>query len=310
MTNKTAIKKIAFFSSSPIGERVLLRLMESKFKPIIVVTRPDSKEGRKQIIKENSIALIAKQNSIPVLKPDDLKNHELKNTLSSLDIDIAIVISYGKIIPSEVLSIPKYGFINIHPSLLPKYRGPSPIQTAVLNGDIKTGVTIIKLDDKMDHGPILKQREHIITDSVSLKDLEDELMHIGTELLLEVLDSMPKGQEQQHDEATFTRKFSVDDGILNRHMTAKQAFNVYRALSNEPGCFIKWQNQNLKILDCKIIDISEGGNDSGLFICNKKLYFSCSDGNLEILKLQKPGGRPISNRDFINGNRNLPDLSI
>lgn len=305
MNQAIKIKNIAYFSSSPIGENVLNKLCNSEFKPILVITKPDIIKN-----KENSMAIVAQKNNIKTLKPTNLKDEAFINNFKEQGIDIAIVFSYGKIIPQEVLDIPKYGFINIHPSLLPKYRGPSPIQTAILKGDRKTGVSIIKLDAKMDHGPILEQKEFNIPDNYTLKDLEQSLVNIGSNLMFKCLEKIPPGKIQNDELATFTKKFSIEDGFINSSMSIQQAFNIFRALSSEPGCFITWQDKNLKVLDCKISNIPKQETNNTLFRYNNRLYFKCLDGNLEIIRLQKSGGKAMQSKDFINGYPNQLPPSI
>jgi len=149
--------KIIFIGTSEFGAIILDKLAKNDFKPILVITTPDKPVGRKQVLTPSPVKVMAQKRKIPVEQPDKIRN--LKLEIRNLKPDLGIVAAYGNLIPKDILDIPKYGFINVHPSLLPKYRGPSPIQTAILNGDKETGVSIILMDEKMDHGPILAQRE-------------------------------------------------------------------------------------------------------------------------------------------------------
>lgn len=308
MSDIGRIRRIAFFSSSPTGEAVLDFLADTKYKPILVVTKPDATYGREKKLRENSIAISSNKLSIPVLKPERLKDQNFINSFKNSQPDIAVVISYGKIIPIEILTIPKYGFINIHPSLLPKYRGPSPIQTAILNGDEISGTTIIKLDEQMDHGPILEQKSISIDGDTTTEQLETILIKLGCKLLADYLDSMTPGIEQKHEIATYTKKFSATDGILSNNSSLDLNYNRFRALGKEPGCFIDYGDQRLRIIDCNKSEFKLS-TDSIMFSSQKKLYFKCSDGYLEIKKIQKSGGRPINALDFINGYKDLPKIN-
>ena len=167
--------------------------------------------------------------------------------------DICIVAAYGKIIPKEYLEIPKYGFLNIHPSLLPKYRGPSPIQTAILNGEKETGITIILMDEKIDHGPVLVKSKIQITNNKKYKELEKELAELGTELLIEILPKWInrdiKPIEQDHNKATYTKKFSWPDGKIDWSKPADLISRQINALNPEPGTWTEWNGRVLKISD-------------------------------------------------------------
>jgi len=149
--------KTVFLGTPSFGGIILKKLLESGCKPVLVVTEPDKPVGRKQTLTPPPVKLIAQKYNIPIAQPEKIVNCKLK--IENLKPDLGIVAAFGQIIPNNILTIPKYGFLNVHPSLLPKYRGPSPIQNAILNGDKETGVSIILLDEKMDHGPILAQRE-------------------------------------------------------------------------------------------------------------------------------------------------------
>jgi len=202
--------KIVFLGTPRISQIVLENLIDSEFKPDLVITGKDKKFGRGQNKSSTPVKITAQKNGIAI-------SHQLSEV--SKNFDLAILVAFGQIIPKEILEFPKYGFINVHPSLLPKYRGPSPIQSAILEGDSKTGVTIIKLDQEVDHGPILSQREIEIEKEDTHELLIEKLGLIGSNLLLvtlpDYLSGKTKPKEQNHKDATFTEKITKADGQID-----------------------------------------------------------------------------------------------
>ena len=211
--------KIVFLGTHRLAQIVLEKLIDSQFKPQLVITGHDRKSGRGQILKSTPIKEIAQKNHLPVQEPKTLLDKDFVNTFRDFSPDLAILVAYGKIIPTEVLTIPKHGFLNIHPSLLPKYRGPSPIITAILEGETETGVTIIKLDEELDHGPIISQKAIKIQQSETTESLTGKLARIGAEQLIESLPDYLLGQiklqEQDHSKATLTQKITKEDGFID-----------------------------------------------------------------------------------------------
>lgn len=204
--------KTAFFGTPRFAQIVLEELIKSPYKPSVVVTAADAKVGRGRKLKSSPVKQTAEGNQIDVLQPTKL------STLT-FDFDLGILVAYGKILPKEILEIPKHGFINIHPSLLPKYHGPSPIQSAILSGDNKTGVSIMLLDEEVDHGPLLAQKE-IDIDPVDTHDtLAEKLAREGAKLLLQTLpdylDGNLKPTPQNHTKATFTEHIQKRDGFIH-----------------------------------------------------------------------------------------------
>lgn len=202
--------KIVFFGTPRFAQIVLENLVGSEFKPSLVVTAPDAKVGRGQFLTPPPVKETAIGAKIKVLQPKILNN--------TSQFDLAILVAYGQLIPKKILEIPKFGFINVHPSLLPRYRGPSPIQAAILAGDKATGITIMKLDEKLDHGPILTQKEVEITSDDTHLTLVEKLGLVGSNLLLEVLPDYLQGKiklkDQDHKKATITQKITKKDGLI------------------------------------------------------------------------------------------------
>ena len=211
--------RFAFFGTPRFAEIILNELEQKGFIPALVVTAPDKPKGRKLLLTPSEVNIWAKKRHIPVLMPEKLSNEAFLEDLKKTDFDLFIVAAYGKIIPKVVLDLPRNGSLNIHPSLLPKFRGPSPIESAILSDETSTGVTIIVLDEEMDHGPIIAQQEFIIENwPTKGSRLAEYLAHAGGALLAETLPeylARGKAYPQDHSRATFTKKISKEDGLID-----------------------------------------------------------------------------------------------
>ena len=299
------ITKLIFFGTSPFAVPILEKLVEeSGFKVLAVVTNPDESSGRKKILTSPPVKTTTKKHGIKIIQPEKLRsNPELFEVLKKINPDICIVASYGKIIPKEYLEIPKFGFINVHPSLLPKYRGPTPIQTAILNGEKETGVTVILMDEKIDHGPILKSKS-LKLKGKNHKELERELSELGAKLLIETIPNLISGKikpkDQDHDKATFTKKITREDGKINWSDSAEKVLNQIRALNPEPGTWTLWNGRDLKILETKISDKEKEGAPGTIFSDKTNLFIKTGGKWLEILKLQLSGKRITEAKEFLN----------
>lgn len=226
--------------------------------------------------------------------------------------DICIAAAYGKIIPKEWLEIPKYGFLNIHPSLLPKYRGPSPIQAVILNGDQETGVTIILMDEKVDHGEIIASVSYQISLLENYSMSEVKLAELGAKLLIETLPKWINGKikpiEQDHKEATYTKKFSWQDGKIDWSKSADEIGRQIRALNPEPGVWTNWNGKILKILEVLPTQDENDNIFTGrVFITeNEDAAIKCGFQSDILLKtVQLEGKKPMGIEDFLNGHKNF-----
>jgi len=270
--------KIIFFGSDEFSVIVLRELLaNSEYEVLAIVTTS----------AETPISLFAKANSLPLLQPAKLAASELK----SYNADLGILVVYGKIISQDILDLFPKGILNIHPSLLPKYRGPSPTATVLLNGDSTTGLTIIRLDSEMDHGPILKQVKTDIKNGEVLEELRDRLAHLGAKTLLEVIPKYMDGslelREQNHEKATFTKQFTKEDGKIDWKKSAQEIYDQYRAFHKWPGIWFLHKGKRVKILDCELIE-----------------------DKLKITELQPEGKTPMTFKEFINGYGRLPETVL
>jgi methionyl-tRNA formyltransferase len=323
--------KIIFLGSAEFGAIILEQLIRETADEMIIagaITQPDKPVGRKQTLSAQPVKILAVKNKIPIWQPEKFDD-KITDELQKKEADIFIVAAYGKIIPAAILNIPKYGCLNIHPSLLPKYRGPAPIQYALFNGDKETGVTIIKLDEKMDHGAIVNYQSASINGEDNYLTLSRRLAAMGTKLLVKTIpDYLTKKiqpREQNHKQSTYTRIIDKKDGLIDWQKNASQIYNQWRAYIIWPGIFTKFKNQELKckikvdlikLLEIKICKekITDTQRDLGKFfvlnspalapraLAGKKLLVKCGQGShIEILKLQPEGKKEMAAGSFING---------
>ncbi len=310
--------KIIFVGTPEFGAIILDGLIKSNFKPILVIAAPDKPVGRKQVLTSLPTKILAQRYKIPVLQPEILANSKLQITNSKPD--LIVVAAYGQIIPKDILDIPKYGSLNVHPSLLPKYRGPSPIQTAILNGDKKTGVTIILMDEKMDHGPILAQRGLGIEEEETAEILHDKLAHLGARLLMETIPrwirKMIKPETQDERKVTYTKILARESGKINWEKPAKVLEREVKAFYPWPGSYTFWEKTGklikIKILKAKVFK-SPGGirypigkvlavpqNEIGVQ-CGKGFTLEEGGNFLLIERLQMEGKKEMATEEFLRG---------
>ncbi len=273
--------KIAFFGTPDLAVTALLEMADFGFVPTLLVTTPDALVGRKQILTPPPTKVWATERGIPVFQPASLKKREDLTPLTDTEWDVFVVFAYGKIMPEWLLSLPKYGTINAHPSLLPKLRGASPIRSTLLHDLSAAGVTIIQMDAEMDHGPILYQQPLTLTEPISGPELDRTLSHICGDLLTHVLQELPKGSltplEQKHNEATFCTKITkemaelqLDPHTLPTGPEAQSAYRKICAFAGWPETFFIHDGKRFKIksahlnqADTLVIDriVPEGKNE-------------------------------------------------
>jgi len=287
----------------------LAALVRAGYKPV-VITAPDKAVGRQQVLTPSPVKLVAQEEGLEIYTPEKLDD-DFFELFRKLNIDLAIVVAYGKIIPEKYLSLPRFGFINVHPSLLPKYRGPSPIQSAILNGDRQTGMSIMILDKEIDHGPVLSNTPYEIPENAYLAKIAHELALLGSELLIKTISSYIAGnlapKEQDHSQATFTKKITRQDGKINWLKPATEIFNQVRALSTEPGVWTTWQGKTLKIIS---VEPSHKFSENPLpgavlLISTNQIAVQTKTDLLILLRLQLEGANEMDAAQFIPGHPNF-----
>ena len=291
--------KIAFFGTSEFSLVVLKEMKKLGIFSSVLVTSRDKPQGRKMKIIPSPVKLWAEENSMECLTPEKLDDESFLKKIS--EYNLFIVASYGKIIPKEILKKPKYKTLNIHPSLLPKYRGPSPLQTQILNGDKEVGVSIIEIDEEIDHGPIIIQKKIILDDYLGFSELEEKLGKAGAELLAETLPLWIKDKieaiPQNHAEATFTKKIEKKDGIIDiQNGNSLKNYLKILAYENWPIAFFVTEKKDSPK---KSIGIDLGAKKIKVQI--KKANFD--EGKLNILRVIPEGKKQMNYQDFLRGLR-------
>jgi len=304
--------KIIFLGTPNFGAIVLEKLLKNKIKPALVITKPDKALGRRKIITPPPVKILAEKYGIDFLQPDSIEN--IHKELNEINPDLIIVAAYGEIIPKKILQIPKYGCLNVHPSLLPKYRGASPLQFTILKGDEETGVTLILITEKMDEGPILGQSKIKIENKKILpKDLEKKLAELGADLLVKTIPQWIKKKikpkKQNEKEATYTKIIEKKDGKIDWSKPAEYIERQIRAFHPWPGSFCKADDKMLKILKAftlKQTDVSPKGPLGKTYLAtNEQIAVQCGKDYLIIEELQFEGKKKMTARDFLKGNINF-----
>lgn len=305
---------LIFMGTPELAAVILGKMMEAGMAPEAVVTQPDRPVGRKRMVQSPPVKQLAAKHGIEVWQPEKLKgNEKIAAKIRELAPDAIVVAAYGQMIPKEILDIPKKGCLNIHPSLLPKYRGASPMQFALMSGDKETGVSIMLLDEKMDHGPILTQEKWICEEKY-YGQLSKELSEIGAKLLVETLPKWLEGRiepkEQDHDKATYTRIISKKDGLIDWNKGAEEIACQVRALHLWPtaqaNMTVKGRAKTLKIYRAKAFDCNANGKPGTIFCHNGTPAAVCGDKKCLLLEeVQLEGKKKMEGKDFIRGCKEL-----
>lgn len=302
--------KIIFFGTPELAVQTLKKISFSH-EVVMVVTQPDTLFGRKQILTPSPIAITANELKLPVLKPEKLTD-EVKAQLSNLDADLFVTFAYGKIFKAEFLKICPKGGINIHPSLLPLYRGASPIQSALLNGENRSGISIQQIALEVDSGDIFKCEEFSILPEDDAITIEEKVAVLASDLAEQVLNEIENGTstctKQDSSKATFCRMISKNDGNINWNTSVNSIFNKIRAFAKWPVASTMLDGKKLNIHKAVISNLKSCGIPSGTIICadkKKGIHVQCIDGVLEIKELQLAGKNKLKAVDFLNGYRNL-----
>jgi len=304
--------KIIFIGTPEFGATILRKMVESKFKPVLVITVPDKPVGRKQVITPPPVKITANKYNIPLLQNEKISN--LKSQILKLKPDLIVVAGCGQIISKDILEIPKYGSLNVHPSLLPKYRGCSPIHSTILNGEKETGVTIILMNEKADQGPIVAVSKLTIGDSkMTAKELEEKLTNLGAELLIKTISQWLKGKiktrVQDESKATYTKTLNKEAGFIDWTKSAQEIERQIRAFCDCPGAFCKMNNKIIKIWKASINNKTENG-PKGIpgktyLAPNDKIAVQCGKDYLIIEEFQFEGKRKMKVEEFLKGNINF-----
>ncbi len=298
--------KIIFMGTPEFSVNILESLINEKsFDVSLVVTKKDS-IGKKGKIIESPVALLAHKYGISVLKLESFKDEQEK--IKNLKPDLIVTAAYGKILPEYILNIPKYGCINVHASLLPKYRGSNPIAYALKNGDKKTGVTIMYMDKGMDTGDIIEEKEIEIDDTDNLTILTNKLSNLGSNMIAGVIKKIETGEnkriKQDDGKATYTKMTEREDEHLNFNDTSHNVFNKVRSLSDNPACYVNYNCEPLKIYDGYILDKKSSKTPGTIEEVLKNGIGVSTKDNIYVITSLKPfGKKKMDARSYINGLR-------
>jgi len=300
--------KIVFFGTPEFAVPFLDCLYNDKEIEILaVVTQPDKETGRKRILTPPPVKVKAQELGLTILQPEKLKNNaEFIELLKGLKADFFVVIAYGKILPEEMINIAKYGSVNVHGSLLPKYRGASPIQSALLNGDKETGLSIINISEDLDAGDLYLLKKEVIKEDDTYESLSKRLSAIGAIIIPTALKDIKNGIltpiEQNHSKATKCTKFTKDDALINpKNEEAEKIYNKLRAFTPWPGIYMIIKNKRFKILKASVMKESLNVKSGEIKAVNKELLLGTKKGILIINEIQPEGKKPMQPHEFING---------
>ena len=297
------MKKIVFMGTPDFAVNILEGLIDN-YDVIAVVSQPDKRVGRKQFLTETPVKKVALKNNILVLQPENIRVDY--QAIIDLKPDIIVTCAYGQIIPKELLECPEYGCINVHASLLPKLRGGAPIHKAIIEGYNKTGITIMYMDEAMDSGEIITQKETKITDDDNLESLHDRLSIIGRELLLETLPSIfgktNNRVKQNPSEVTYAYNIKREEEHINFSKTKREVFNQIRGLCPFPGAYTVLDDEVFKIYKTEISPNDYKGECGKIInIYKDGIGIGCSDGEIIIKELKPSGKKRMSTKDYLNG---------
>jgi len=295
--------KVLFFGTPKFAEIVLQGLLQSEFEVVGVVCQNDKPAGRGKKMLSPHIVDIARENGLEVYQFEKISAHI--DEFKAIDYDIAVTASYGKILPKAFLDIKPC--INVHPSLLPKYRGATPIQSALLNGDKLTAVTIMKTEVGMDDGDIFIQENVEILDEDDYTSLQEKLANVGTRLLLETLRKIENGTatrtKQDDSKATYVKLIQKEDALLDFSLPVETLVNKTRALCENPVAYFFLGEDRIKVYKAKVADMNSCANVGEVIPNKKRFLIQAKEGVFEILKCQAPGGKVLDAASFLNGYR-------
>jgi len=301
---------VVFMGTPEFSVPTLDELKKNNFNILKVYTQPPKKSKRGQKINSSDVEKFCQKNKINFNNPTNINSEEEFKIFKELSPDIVVVVAYGQIIPKKFLSLAKLGFINVHASLLPKWRGAAPIQRAIMNGDNKIGVSIMKIEKKLDSGPVLLSKEIELNQSATHGQIQQELSVIGADLLIESLRIIKSGSfkfvNQTHSEASYAKKIDKVETKINWDFSADKVLSIIHGLSPNPGAWFEYKNERFKVLRAKMSTIK---GKPGLVV-DKNLTIACKSNSIEILELQRQGKKKQTTKDFLLGNKINKDSNL
>jgi methionyl-tRNA formyltransferase len=298
--------RIVFFGSDDFAGVCLKELMKSSHKVIACVTKPDAPKGRGMQIVLSPIKEIALAQGIICLQPESLKEPSVIEALKAFEADLFVVVAYGKILSQEVLDIPKKLCVNVHGSLLPKYRGAAPINWAIINGDQETGVTIMKMNAKMDAGDIISQKVIPLSESITSDFLRQDMARVGAEFLVTTLGEIERGTNalkvQDESQVTIAHKLTKEMGRIDWKLSADEIEHRIRGLKPWPGTYCGFKGKILKILKANVV-VAKAEPSKIIEINKDGFVVACGQNGLLIRNVHLEASKPVSADDFVQGHR-------
>ncbi len=302
--------RIVFAGTPEFAATALAALIDARFEVVAVYTQPDRPAGRGRKLQPSPVKKMAEEHAIPVFQPETLKSSGAVAQLRALKPDVMVVAAYGLLLPPEVLELPPYGCLNIHASLLPRWRGAAPIQRAILAGDRETGITIMQMDEGLDTGAMLLKKSCPIHPDDTAASLHDRLARLGAEAIVEALQQLPQGRliaEQQDDkQACYARKLSKQEAVIDWHLPAVTLDRLVRAFNPWPVAQTSLEGKTLRIWAARPLAENPGAAPGTIIETGPEgIDVACGEGVLRLTKLQPAGGKPMDVAAFLNGHAHL-----
>ncbi len=299
--------KIVFMGTPQFAVPSLDALYNSGHEISLVITQKDKPKGRGKKVLPTPVKERALELGLEVYQPDSVNSQESINRLKEIDPDCIVVVAFGQILKKEVLSLPKYGCLNVHASLLPKYRGAAPINWVIINGEKKTGITIMEMNEGLDTGDILKAKEILIEEDDDSSSLSDKLSKLGSELIVEVIDDISKGNitkiPQNHELSTYAPILSKKMGRINWNSNGENIINLIRGLKPWPLAYTSYKGENVKIHKARNVEkFSEKANGTVVKVSPDGIFVNCNDSCIVIEELQFPGKKKLYVSEYLRGN--------
>lgn len=299
--------KIVFMGTPDFALASLDKLIDGGYEIAAVVTQPDRPKGRGKKLTPPPVKERALEAGLRVLQPERVKDSGFIEALKELSPDIIIVVAYGQILPEEIINLPAMGCINVHASLLPKYRGAAPINWCIINGESRTGVTTMYMDKGMDTGDILLQRETEIGENETAGELHERLAALGADLLLETLEGLQRNEverkAQDHSAATYAPQLDRETGRVDWNSDAKSIYNLIRGTNPWPGCYTVYKGERMKLWEAKVLEQkSRGTAGKVLEAGHGGMLVQAGSGTLLVTKIQMPSSRVMTVDEYLRGN--------
>ena len=297
--------RIIFAGTPQFAAIALAELLKGHHQVITVLTQPDRPSGRGMQLSASPVKQLALQHGLSVLQPATLKTEEAQHAIALLEADVMVVAAYGLILPKPVLQMPRYGCLNIHASVLPRWRGAAPIQRAILAGDSETGITIMQMDEGLDTGDMLLKKKCPIAADDTAQTLHDRLAGLGAQAIVEVLQELERGQlapeRQDAQQATYAAKLSKSEAQLDWNQDALQLERAVRGYFPFPIAQTFFGKTPIKILRARLSEGKNGNPGEVIAVGKERILVACGKGALALEVLQKPGGKPLSVAQFVQG---------